>query len=267
MEEHRDMEQTEARKMPQLDMKDLSMVAPPTGPGKGEAGRDWDVIAHYELLQSIEKDVLTRGWRTGGTLVTLNTAHTDMFAVMDLEVRRLDRFQGFCDAYKLRPVLGVLNSHRGDYGVRTYAGIRTMLIPSTVVLLDEMRISRHHHSFKKEKKDKINAAIDVASDTFLEFPTVYEQFLDVHLPLEHQEALLMWAGRKGLMPWSRIGRIDKAWLGSGEHTAWRLLLEFAEVVKMNRPGQPQMLPQSLIKLYREITRVMVGLAAAMAKGP
>jgi hypothetical protein len=54
------------------------------------------------------------------------------------------------------------------------------------------------------------------------------------LPEGQVQQLLMDAGRSRIMPWSRIGVIDRL-VGAGAVSAWALLLAFAKVAKTNPP--------------------------------
>jgi hypothetical protein len=97
---------------------------------------------------------------------------------------------------------------------------------------------------------ELRAEVDRALDSFREEAELFNWtvglFKGHRLETDHPEYLLnvlIRAGRLGLMPWSRVGLVDKEYRSScrrknrdvyGENNAWNLMVSFGKVCRMNR---------------------------------
>ena len=198
-----------------LTLKDLDF---PLEPPK-KATRHWQGIPHRELIRSLLRQ--TKGWKRKGLTIHLSKDRFEMAATLTL--------------YPTpdRPVqIGVLNSNSMQSQLTFYSG---SVVGKQGLSLDKHLAGKHRIGINLDWQCA-NAITEVVAEVgFSDYHQIVEEFKQTKLTLEEIQTALTKAGRKGLMPWSRLGRIDRLLFGNLRISKLDVLLAFAEVAKMNPP--------------------------------
>ena len=197
------------------------------------AGRAWKGIAHADLAYAILDEIRSRKWTCGGHKFSLGAAGADMVGAFDLAIPDIPAPDGQTLS------LGVVTSNAQKTAL-------TLLVGTTVrVCTNGMATGEIVLRSKHTKRFDLYAGIERGLDEYARRATVIADVVaalrETKLGDRKAEHLLIESGRQGLMPWSRVGRVDAVYRSEahramhGAGTAWSLLNAFTDIVKMNPP--------------------------------
>lgn len=130
---------------------------------------------------------------------------------------------------KLFYSFGVFNSNERHHAMKFYAGV----VNKVGVVMNEVPVTARH-SINADITTSVTEAMEVAAILMEAFPDDIKSMRRVSIDERTSEHYLLDAARKGLMPWSRLGHIDRVFR-TGEQTLWRLLTSFATQARRNPP--------------------------------
>lgn len=196
-------------------------------PPPKQFGKYWRPMPHHQLLASLKRLAAERGWELTNPNIHLNASATDMAATFDIGGK------GFAALHSIvgQTCLGIYNSNAQSRALTLYGGVKD--IP-----LARIHVGRHSEGVDLEHR--LNDALKLFYFSHAaQFPNVILRAKqtklggDGGLPTAYE--LLSDAGRRRLMPWSRIGRIASGYQTTNGKTVWDLLVLFAKVARMNPP--------------------------------
>lgn len=226
-------------------LKEVQAVKLQEPTGSRRIGAYWQGVPHGELMDCILRECHDRHWSVGPQKYCLSRDGADLAMAMELKIPQVDIPRGQILG------LGVLTSNAMRRALRIVVG-STVVVCQNGMVSGEVVLSRKHTIHFN-----IQTEIQVALDTYLVkargLMDTVEGLKARVLTLTDAEGILMHAGRQEIMPWSRIGKVDKEFRRPRfaefrERTSWSLLNAFTWVVKQN----PVLEQMDQINLFREL---------------
>lgn len=205
------------------------------------AGGYWKGIRHWDLVNLFLDQLRARQWFFGRLRLAVSKDETNMAGSCDVFPFGLPEIAGADFS------LGILNSNSQEFALRLMAGLRVKS-SDTGVVLAEFQLGRS--TIGNDMKESIDKALGEAYLEARLFRPKVDQLQVERLSERQVVDLLIRVGRKGLLPWSRVGAADVLFRVAAEKTAWNLLVSFAEAAKMNPPIQQM---DQLLKIYQMIS--------------
>ena len=200
------------------------------------AGRIWKGIAHGVLVNAIEAAIARKGWIVSNSAFSLSKDKADLVGAFDLTIPGLDAPDGVGFA------LGFMTSNAMRRSLRLYVGSRIFVCNNGCVTGE--LILRHKHTNHFRIENNIDHAMSLYRNRIEDTRDMIDGWKKSGLELNMSNSILMAAGRRGIMPFSRIGQVDSEyWKPSyaehNEKTSWGLLNAFTHIVKKS-PTHMQM---------------------------
>lgn len=211
-----------------ISLGDLRGVTPTT---PANAGRRWAAIPHAELVDTIKDECLTRNWRVKEELFTLTNEGADMAGALLLEGVR-----GVTVPTGQTLALGFLNNNSRRKALKITVGTSVMCCNNGMCSGDILL--RRVHDQTVDLPDEVDVALDryveAAGGLALGVARLREQDLS---PAQASDILLE-AGRRGLVGWATVGRVDAEYrkptfAEHGQHNSWALLQAFTYAARPN----------------------------------
>lgn len=201
-------------------------------PRPNKAGAYWKPLPHTEFIDTIRSEAKKRNWELSNLNFYLSNDKQDMIGTCNLIVPSIKAPAGQVLS------MGFINSNAQRFAAKIAVG-STVLVCSNGIVTGEIVLQRKH-TIGFNVQIELAVAFDEYKERAEELPTI-TQWLKQHQLTETQaNAFLIEAGRRGLMPWSRIGQVDHEFyhptypeIGTG--TAWALLNAFTLIAKQNPP--------------------------------
>lgn len=191
-------------------------LTPPNG-----AGSYWKGLSHYQFVTTIMNAVLTRKWEIRDTKITLSEDKMDMIVCFSL----------FIPNFKLPSSsslsIGIITSNAQRFGMKVYYGIVTA--DKIGVVLGKIR-SRTKHTKGFDLTQEIYHILTKYKKAAEKTQGKVNKLMKKKISLEESEHILFEAGRKGVIPWSRIGQI-LALLAKRGCSTWQLYLAACTILQ------------------------------------
>lgn len=200
------------------------------------AGKNWQGIAHSDLVEAIHDQALFSGWRVTDEVYTVSKQGTSLAGALAIEIPDLSAPEG------QQMELGFLTSNNMERSLRLCVGTRVRVCHNGMCTGQVVLQKKH------------TTGLDLAealTEGFIEYrkqaedvKTIVAQLQQTELAPAAAEHVLCEAGRAGIMCWSRIGEVDAEYRNPrfsdfGVGNSWALLNAFTWVVKRN-PALEQM---------------------------
>lgn len=207
-----------------------------------KAGMHWKGIQHGDLAKYILKEWNSRGYSCKINTIVLNETKENIGLVFDVA------YPGIIQLKEWNYQLGVVNSNSRKFRMRWFSGgfhkeLNRHFINKELFLQD----NGLKHAPNMELESVVKGIMKEHIGAVYTFGEDVEDLQERELTAREMEKVLIYNTRhnntcKGAMIWSRIGKVFKLWdlsketIGDmGRNTSWRLMMCFAEVVKMNPP--------------------------------
>lgn len=223
-----------------------------------DAGRLWWGVPHAELAGAFEDGFAAAGWQIADRAFCVGTGGTELLAVWGLtppEGRGEPRpplGQGFAFATRV--------SYRRRRSFRVYAGVSD-LAAGCVVWLERLLLGGRHRPPLRQRTlpQHVRRCLTWFRARCLIAGRAVAELRGKHLDASRCEHLLLEAGRRRLLPWSRLGRADRTLDRAGKGvTAWRLLTAVADASRLGPPIETiDHVYQFHTLLHREKTHVLL----------
>ena len=208
-------------------LHDIPLVRPPNALSR------WKGIQHGDLVEAIIGSVDDRGWAATDMQFAVGQDGARLAGAFDLALPELPAPAG------LDFSLGVLTDNCCERALRLYVGARVEVCNNG--LATGVIVLRHKHTTKFDLREELAVALDDYWMSARNMETVVFGLKRCKLVGGQYEQILVEAGRRGLMPWSRLGNVDEEFchprfpdeIGMG--TSWALLNAFTWVAKRNPP--------------------------------
>ncbi len=209
------------------DLRQIPLVRPV------DAGGRWKGIQHGELVDLIVADVEDRGWVLGESQFSVSNNGADMAGALSLAIPKMRRTEGLVLG------LGILTSNNRHRALSLFVG-GTVSVCTNGLTTGEIVLHRQHTRCLDLRK-QIQTALDYYTMAAWRIPKVVAGLRERELTEQEHEHVLMEAGRRGFMPWSRLGDVDWEYYRPrfggefGEGNSWAMLNAFSWVAKRNPP--------------------------------
>lgn len=198
-----------------------------------DAGKFWKGIRHGVLVDVLLHEFDVRGWRVEDMRFAVSKNGTDLAAAFGLIVPETDAPEG------IRFALGLMHNNNRERALKVYAG-GTVEVCGNGLATGRVLVHRKHTRGLR-LAERMSMAVDDFLLAAVNMDRVVDDLKRYRLRGGQYDHALVEAGRRGLMPWSRLGVVDEEcrrprWpdeIGTG--TSWALLNAFTLVAKRNPP--------------------------------
>jgi len=224
-------------------VRDIPMVRPEN------VGRLWQGLPHGELVDTILEEVQGRGWVVSDKRFSVGHDGADLVGALDFaSVGDLTPPEGISFA------LGFQTDNRCWRALKLFVGGEVTVCTNGLVTGEI--ILRRKHTIGLSIKEEICKAIDSYTVSAKCMSHHVESLRQRHLSNSQWEHIVMEAGRQGVIPGSRLLRLDSEFRNPrhaehGTNTSWTALQAYTEVVKKS-PVHAQM---ELINSFRAMLPV------------
>tara|TARA_R110002020_G_scaffold115383_1_gene265294 strand:- start:2258 stop:3016 length:759 start_codon:yes stop_codon:yes gene_type:complete len=197
-----------------------------------KAGLRWQGIPHGALAKSLIAAIEKRGWEVKDTKFSVSPNETEMAGALDLKINDVKLPEGMSLS------LGILTSNAMKRSLIMVAGANVACCLNGMAT--GQIVMRRKHTIGFNLENEIQDSLDNYRQQVSWTNQVVADLRETELPQGRADRVLMEAGRQRLMPWSRIGKVDKEYRNPtfaehGKGTSWALLQAFTYHVKKNSP--------------------------------
>lgn len=223
---------------------------------RGDRSSRWSGIQHAELAETVIQrvqaaDLLVTGetWSIGrggahlfGYIELKTTVRQfDLFRAMDLdETGKLEQWHTGYGGFKPEVTslrMGVIHSNDSSFS------LRLVVVPIVLVCSNGMTVEGGSIACQKKHTTGLQLveALDTGIQTYLQRVERIDETIETLREIDfgnqqHVDHLLVEAGRRQLFPWSKLGKVEKAWREPPhpefrERNGWSLYNAFTEVSK------------------------------------
>lgn len=196
---------------------------------RGDRSDRWKGVAHTDLLDAIFGGIEKRGMTVIGESWELQHEGHDLFGRLDM---RIPDDLAFPDGLGLS--LGFRHSNMGRYSL-TFAVGANVFVCSNGMITGEFIVKRKH-----TKNVELIPTVEAGIDRFMESAKGISPFVnglkDQVLFPDKACQYIIEAGRRGVMPWSHLNRVQALWHEPNheefkERNGWSLYNAFTEVIR------------------------------------
>ncbi len=237
-----------------LDLEDVKLRKP------AGSGTRWKGVSHYQLITALLAELREGEFSYSGTRYNLSRSGSDLVfsCLVELpDVGVLSVKEGHkSKPIALHPSFGVAASNARRKGLTFYSGFASATthhkIVTTAWLGDK-------YTIKFNLAAQVTSAVNHFLSTAQESAAIGASLKTIQMNEGRIRKVLMEAGARNLMPWSRIGRIADA-LNGDRVSAWSLSVEFAKLVELNPPGYQMDQMLGLTQILKELYPDVLGAA-------
>jgi len=202
------------------------------------AGRRWRGIQHGHLVDTLKTDIEHRGWR-----ITKEHYATSPDKATAVGAFLLSNITGVETTPNVVFAIGFLNDNARRKALQITVGASVVccangMCTGTIVL---NRVHDHTIDLVRD----IHGAIDRYSEAVKQIPSLIARLRSRTLSPEEASEIILSSGRRGLIGWAAVGRIDKEYQNPtfrqhGVNTSWALLNAFTFAARKNIAPTRQM---------------------------
>ena len=210
----------------------VQLVTPPN------AGSRWRGIRHADLVGVVRDSVEARGWGIERELYATARGGADMAGALLL--------RGVSDVQEVpgvRFALGILNSNSRRVALRLAVGASVVCCTNGVCTGDVLLSKVHDHTV--DLVTAVGGALDQYASAVVRIPGMVGRLRETEVSPDRASAVLMEAGRRRLVGWATVGRVDREYrrptfVEHGTGTSWALLNAFTYAARDNIAPTRQM---------------------------
>jgi len=216
-------------------LTDLHKIEPVTPPN---AGRRWRAIPHGELVETIKDEVVSRGWRIMKELYSTAREGADLAGALLVQgIKGVEEVPG------LDWAIGFLHSNARRKALQITVGASVTCCLNGICT-GNIVLSRVHDR-TVDLINEIEAAIDRYGAAAAHIPSMVAALRLRELAIGEASEILMETGRRGLVGWAAVGRVDEEYRHPtfkehGQNTSWALLNAFTYAARANIAPTRQM---------------------------
>ena len=213
---------------PKVTLADLHKIEPVT---PANAGRRWKPIQHGELVDAIQDEVTTRGWTIIQERYTTARKGADMAGAL-----LLDGVESVPVVPGIRLALGFLTSNARRKALQITVGGEVMCCANGMCTGNIILNRVHDHTV--DLPEELEIALNQYTTAAKDIPDTVQGLRERVLAPGEASEILMETGRRGLVGWTAIGRVDKEFRRPtfeehGRDTSWALLNAFTYAARQN----------------------------------
>ena len=201
-----------------------------------KAGAYWQGIQHGRLVDVISQQISNRGWSITESRFSLSKDRADLAGAFKLHLPNVETPEG------MNLSLGFVTSNAMRKSLKMVVGAVVQVCNNGMATGEIVMQKKHTSGFSLS--DEINESLNQYQTRASMIQETVQALRETEISNEQSDQILMEAGRQRLMPFSRIGAVDKEYrkptfAEHGRGTSWALLNAFTYIVKKN-PAQQQM---------------------------
>tara|TARA_R110000744_G_scaffold262480_1_gene377061 strand:+ start:241 stop:981 length:741 start_codon:yes stop_codon:yes gene_type:complete len=201
-----------------------------------KAGKYWQGIHHSRLTTTLANEISNRGWEITGSKFSLSKDEADLAGAFSLKIENIKTPEG------MDLSLGFLTSNAMRKSLTMVVGANVQVCNNGMATGEIVMKKKHTSGFSLV--DEIRQSLDQYEIKAGLIGETVKSLRQCEISETQSDEILMAAGRLNLMPWSRIGAVDKEYrkptfAEHGRGTSWALLNAFTYTVKRN-PALKQM---------------------------
>ena len=201
-----------------------------------KAGAYWQGIPHGALVNTLADEIRSRGWDVTEQRFSLSKDKGDLAGAFGLNIKDVNLPEGQSLS------LGFLTSNMMRRSLMVVVGSKVAVCNNGMATGEIVMQRKHTSGFNLI--GEIESALDQYVDKANKISGIVAGMRETELSPTQSDEILMEAGRQRLMPWARIGAVDKEYKNPtfaehGRGTSWALLNAFTYTVKRN-PAMEQM---------------------------
>lgn len=230
------------------DLKAIEPVVPK------DAGKRWRAIRHDDLVTSIRDEVLRRGWTIEKELFSTANNGADMVGALQLgRVMTSDNVAVEVPS-GLDLALGFVHSNDRRKALRLMAGANIACCTNGLATGAIIMNRAHDHTVNLEAE--VRLAVDKYITEAGGVTDVVKVLRNMELVKGQASEILMQAGRRSLVGWAAIGRVDQEFRNPtfaehGKGTGWALMNAFSYAAR------PNIAPRYQMETYDEFRRMIM----------
>ena len=210
------------------DLQRIPLERPP------KAGAYWEGVPHGALVNTLSDEIRSRGWNITDQKFSLSKDKGDLVGAFGLEIKGVDAPEGQTLS------LGFTTSNMMRMSLKLLVGTQVTVCLNGMATGEIVMQRKHTHGFNMFQE--IESSLDQYIPRAQKINHIVKSFQECEISDKVTDRILMEAGRSRLMPWSRIGAVDKEYrkptfAEHGKGTSWALLNAFTHTVKRNPPLQ------------------------------
>ena len=199
-----------------------------------KAGNYWEGIQHGTLVTAFQDEIRSRGWKITEERFSLSKDKADLAGAFSLEIEEVTPPEGQTLS------IGFITSNAMRIATKVLVGANVTVCRNGLATGEIVMQKKHTHGFNLFQE--IEHSLDQYIPKAQKINHIVKSFQECEISSTNVDRVLMEAGRKRLMPWSRIGSVDKEYRNPtfaehGKGTSWALLNSFTHPVKRNPPMQ------------------------------
>ena len=217
------------------------------------AGSYWRDTPHDQLLDLIEKETANRRWAITARERYYSPDLADMAVIYSARYPAGHTPRGL-DKTNTELLLAVQHSNAQRSAIQLYGGVIVPAADSYAYLpLSRYPLGKHTTGSMERLALNLRESLVVFVEKADDYAKTLKRLGKALLGRMELGMLLSQAGRTAIMPWSRLGLMDKMFAKQPTADAWTLLKCFGSVVKLN-PELKQL--DQTYRFYRQVSNLV-----------
>jgi len=189
-------------------------------------------IAHSVLINILLKEIENRSWGVSNMNISLSKDTTGMAASLNLYIPSVKAPEGQSFS------IGILTANDLTRRLRMVVGTNVFVCNNGMATGELIMIKKH--TINLDLEAEVRSSLDVYLEKVKLIDDMVKRYTDRLLTEVESNQILMDAGRQEMLPWSRIGEVDKEFHNPtypehAEKNSWNLYNAYTSVVKKCPP--------------------------------
>jgi len=207
------------------------------------ARKYWCGIKHGDLVENIKNKLIDKNFTIDGEAYSLNNAKTDLVGGFDVSHPTINPGGGQTLSF------GFSTSNAMMKKLQIYVGSKISVCTNGFVT-GEVVMDRKH-TINLDLLTALDEALVNYMEKATQIPVITKGLVEYELTQRQSDLILMHAGRSGVLPWSRIGQVEKeyrhpTYADHNVKSSWGLLNAATHIIKQS-PAQLQMSQMNQIR--------------------
>lgn len=197
-----------------------------------KAGQFWQGIQHGELVNTLKTQIEKKQLKILEEKYSVSNCGSELVGAYGLSSPFFDLGE------EQELALGFITSNAMKNRLKIFVGSK-IFVCSNGMVSGEV-VMKKKHTIRLKLVEEISLAIDTYVEKIKEIPIITNKLKSIELSQPNSDLILMEAGRKNILPWSRIGQVESEYRNPtyndfNEKTGWGLLNAFTHIVKKSPP--------------------------------
>jgi len=228
------------------NLKSVQLVRPE------RAGSVWKGVPHYDLATALLEALRSRGINVKNTQWAVTGLHdAKITGAMDIDFPEVFNVPVPED---MQYTLGVCGSNDLQIALTFYVGARHK--ERSYGLVTSQHVLKKKHTLNLKLGEKISEGVEAYISGCRDIVSELDRLKAIDITAAEAEHIILEASRRNIVPWSRLGKLDKQYFNPSEadieyglsgETAWGMYNAFSRVVML----APAMKQLKLLNRFRE----------------